>query len=262
MTIDDVLRGIDQVLNWSITAKSTIGYFAVLYKRVTVAIRDAINDGEFDDGARIEQLDVVFARRYFNALNAYFYPDEYDGLTLPWEVAFIGDRNGQATILQHMMTGLNAHITFDLGLAVRDIAADSLNTLENDFSKANAVLGSQISGVLDVVVQRSPRVRWIRRLIPSEVRRLKKVLHKLRKSAWHFAIGMAEHPENIRERQVNKASWTAALGSWYLQPPARLTPFPLLVRAIAKRESRDVAGNILALRRVMNNPAKMEKALL
>ena len=104
-TIDDVLGGIDQVLDWSIKEKSTIGYFAVLYKRVTLGIRQAIIDGEFDDGARIGRLDVAFARRYFNALNAYFYPDEYDGLTLPWEVAFVGDPNHEPTILQHMMAG-------------------------------------------------------------------------------------------------------------------------------------------------------------
>ena len=127
-TIDDVVRNIEQIIDWSIKAQSTIGYFACLYKRVTVAIREAIKEGEFDDGRRVEQLDVAFARRYFNALNAYFYPDEYQGLTLPWEVAFVGDQDGQAIILQHMMTGLNAHITFDLGLAVLAIAADSLQT--------------------------------------------------------------------------------------------------------------------------------------
>jgi Family of unknown function (DUF5995) len=260
--IDDVLRGIDQVLDWSINAHSAIGYFAVLYKRVTVAIRDAVEEGLFDDGRRIEQLDVVFARRYFNALNAFFYPDKYQGLALPWEVAFVGDLNDQATILQHMMTGLNAHITFDLAPALLAVAADSLKTMENDFNRVNAVLGSQIPGILSIVEQLSPELRWIRRLTPNEIGLLNRVLVKLRKSAWLFAIYVALNPENAREKEVNQASWTAALGAWYLQPPGRLTPFPLLVRAIAKRESRDVAGNIVALQGVMNSPAKMAKALL
>jgi uncharacterized protein DUF5995 len=259
-TIDDVLHGIDKTLDWSVNAQNTIGYFAVLYKRVTVAIRDAINEGQFDRGAQIEELDVVFAKRYFDALNSYFYPDEYKGLTLPWEVTFVGDP--KATILQHMMAGLNAHITFDLAPAVLAIAADSLNVFEDDFNRVNAVLGSQIPGVLDVVVQLSPEVRWLRRAIPNEIGLLRRVLKKLRKSAWYFAIGVALDRGREREKQVNQASWTAALGAWYLQPPARLTPFPLLVRAIAKRESRDVAGNIRALEVVMNDPAKMSNALL
>jgi hypothetical protein len=43
--IDDVLRNVDQIIGWSINAKSHLGYFAVVYKRVTLAIREAINDG-------------------------------------------------------------------------------------------------------------------------------------------------------------------------------------------------------------------------
>jgi Family of unknown function (DUF5995) len=263
-TIDDVLRNIDQILDWSINAQSNVGYFATLYKRVTVAIRDAINEGVFDDGRRMEQLDVAFARRYFNALNAYFYPDEYQGPTLPWEVAFVGDRNDQAIILQHMMTGLNAHITFDLGLAVLAVAANSLDKLENDFNRVNALLCSQIPGILDVVEQLSPEIRVIRRVLPSavEVALLKRMITKLRRSAWYFAIYMDLHPEGARERRVNQASWTAATGAWYLQPPARLTPFPILVRAIAKRESRNVAGNLRALETIKNTPEKLDKSYL
>ena len=143
------------------------------------------------------------------------------------------------------------------------------------------MLGSQIRGVLDVVVQLSPTVLWIRRVIPDEAWILKKVLRALRESAWLFAAGLALHPENARELQANKAAWTAALGSWYLQPPLELrltaatlgswylrspaqlelAAVPLLARLIAKRESRDVAGNILRLQEVMNNPAEMLKRL-
>ncbi len=263
-TIDDVVRNIDQILDWSINAQSNIGYFATLYKRVTVAIRDAINDGVFDDGRRMEELDVVFARRYFNALNAYFHPNEYQRPTLPWEVAFVGDQNDQAIILQHMMTGLNAHITFDLGLAVLVVAANSLDKLENDFNRVNALLCSQIPGILGVVEQLSPEFRVIRRVLPNkvEVALLKRMITKLRRSAWYFAIYMDLHPESARERRVNQASWTAAMGAWYLQPPARLTPFPVLVRAIAKRESRDVPGNLRALETIKNTPEKLDKSYL
>jgi hypothetical protein len=260
-TIDEVVRNIDRVIDWAIKAESHIGYFAALYKRTTVAIRQAINEGVFDDGPRMQQLDVVFATRYFNALNAYFYPGEYQSPTIPWEVAFVGDQYDKPIILQQMMTGLNAHITFDLGLAVVAIAANSLKTLDNDFNRINAILASQVPGTLDVIGQLSPDLRWIRRLIP-EVWVIRQVLKKLRKSAWYFAIYLAMHPDNAREKQVNQAAWTAALGAWYLQPPKRFTPFPRLVRVIAKRESRNVAANIRALEGITNTPDKMDKAFL
>ena len=102
----------------------------MLYRRVTLAIRQAVIDGVFTDGSRIEALDVAFAKRYFNALNAYFHPDQSRGPTLPWKVAFVGDQDGKAIILQHMMAGLNAHITFDLGIAVFETAAHSLRDLK------------------------------------------------------------------------------------------------------------------------------------
>ena len=261
-TLDDSVRGIDQVVDWAIKAESHIGYFAALYKRITLAIQDAITEGVFDDGDRIGQLGIVFSQRYFKSLNAYFYPDECQGLTLPWEVSFVGDQNHKAIMLQHMMAGLNAHITFDLGLATLAIAGNSLDTLENDFNRVNALLCSQIPGILDVVQQLSPDLRLIRRLIPDEVGLLKRVLTKLRRGAWLFAIYMATHPQNGREKTVNHEAWTAAVGSWYLQPSARWTLFPVLVRVIAKHESRDVAVNIRALEGITNTPEKLNKAYL
>src|ERR1700757_56945 len=252
--IDDVLRNLDQIIDWAKEAQNGIGYFTVLYRRITLAIRDAVNDGTFVDGARIERLDVAFAKRYFNALNAYFYPDEFDDLTLPWQVAFVGDQNHQAIILQHMLAGLNAHISFDLGLAVLAVAGNSLDSMEADFNRVNALLCSQIPGTLDVVQQLSPELRWARLLIPDEVGILKRMLMKLRKSAWLFAINMAMHPDSAMQKQVHQSAWTAALGAWYLQPTLRLTPIPLLVRIIAKRESRNVAANIRALPGITNTP--------
>jgi hypothetical protein len=261
-TLDDSLRGIDQVVDWAIKADSHIGYFAALYKRITLAIQGAINEGVFDDGDRIDQLGIVFSQRYFNSLNAFFYPDECQGLTLPWGVSFVGDQSHTAIMLQHMMAGLNAHIVFDLGLATVAVAGNSLDKLENDFDRVNALLCSQIPGILDVVEQRSPDLRWIRRLIPDEVGLLQRALTKLRRGAWLFAIYMAMHPQNVNRRTVNHEAWTAAVGSWYLQPSARWTPFPVLVRVIARRESRDVAANIRALEGITNTPAKLNKAYL
>jgi hypothetical protein len=209
----------------------------------------------------MERFDVVFATRYFNALNAYFYPDEYQPLTLAWEVAFVGDQNDKPIILQHMMTGMSAHITFDLGIAAFATAANSLQSLEKDFNRVNAILASQVPGTLNAINKLSPDLRWIRRLLP-EVWVIRRVLRKLRKSAWYFAIYLAMHPDTAREKQVNQASWTAAMGAWYLQPPKRFTPFPRLVRVIARRESGDVAVNIQQLQGITNKPDKLNRAFL
>jgi hypothetical protein len=257
-----VVRNLDQVIEWSIEAESTIGYFAALYKQTTVALRKAINEGDFDDGRRMEDLDVIFANRYFSALNAYFLPQTYSGLTLAWEVAFVGDKDRQATILQHLMTGMNAHITLDLGLAAFATAPYTLESLEGDFNRVNAILASQVQGMLNIVQTLSPTVLWIRRLLPCEVSLIKRILVKLREGAWLFATYMALNSDNATEARVNQSAWTAAIGAWYLQPPGRWTPFPYLVRTIAKHEKKNVADNICALLANADDPVPMKKAYL
>jgi hypothetical protein len=255
--IGEVIRNLDQIIEWSIKAESHIGYFTVIYKRVTVAIRQAIKEGVFDNGSRIEQLDVAFGRRYFNALNAYFHSESSAGLTLPWAVAFVGDQDDKAIILQYMLAGLNAHISFDLGLGLVAVAPNSLDTLAGDYQRVGELLCSQIPGILDVVDQLSPELRRTRWLIPDELGLLKDALDKLRSGAWLFAVYMAMHPQNATAKALHQEAWTAALSSWYLQPTERWSPLPRLIRAVAKHESNDVAGNIRAFEDVSNSPEKL-----
>jgi hypothetical protein len=259
-TIDDVLRNIDQVLDWAKETKNAIGYFAVLYRRVTLGIRDAINDGKFVDGARIERLDVAFAKRYFNALNAYFYPDEFDGLTLPWNVAFVGAPGREAIIVQHMLAGLNAHIRFDLGLALLTVAGDWPDSLREDYHSVNVLLCNQIPDINKRVQQLSPELRWLRVLIPDEISEMQKAVTKLREEAWLFARYMATNPGTAKERAVHQEASTSALSSWYLQPSGRFSPFPKLIRAVARHEKPNVRHNLDVLEDISKSPAKVAEA--
>jgi len=62
-TIDDVLSALDAIVQQSYDRASRLGYFAALYRRVTCAVRDGITAGRFQNGPRMEKLDVVFASR-------------------------------------------------------------------------------------------------------------------------------------------------------------------------------------------------------
>jgi hypothetical protein len=260
--IDEVVSNLDRVIDWSKREQSTIGYFAVLYKRATLAVRHALDEGKFKNGPQMEQFDVVFAQCYFDALNAYFCPDTYDGLTLPWEVAFVGHELGHSTMLQHMVAGLNAHIQFDLGIVTSRLEPNVLESFEHDFNLINGLVASQIAGMLDIVQELSPRVRLIRWVIPNEVGLIARIFRKFRKGGWHFAIYVAMHPDKAREKHVNQTAWAAALGAWYLDPPTYWRLAPLLIRAIAKRESRDIAANLQALDQISGSPGKLAKAYL
>jgi hypothetical protein len=261
-TIDDAVRNLDQIIDWSIRAQSTVGYFAVLYKRSTLGIRAAMQQGLFFDRPLMERFDVVFAQRYFDALNAYFCPDKYDGLTLAWEVAFLDQDRAHSSMLQHMVAGLSAHIMFDLGVATAHMVPNDMQAFEHDYKLINALVATQIRGMLDVVETLSPGVLWIRRAIPNEVMFIRRLLIKFRKSGWLFAISLAMSPDEARARMVNQLSWTSALGAWYLDPPTYGAVAPRLIRLIAKRESKDIAANLRALDDANFVPDRLDESFL
>ena len=70
-TIDDVIDQLDDIILWAKVSTSRLGYFAALYRRVTIKVKQGIADGLFTDGKRMEHLDVVFANRYLDAFSAY-----------------------------------------------------------------------------------------------------------------------------------------------------------------------------------------------
>src|SRR5437868_13832162 len=102
-TIDQVVDTIQTIIGWSITASSRLGYFAALYKRITIAIRTAIAEGKFQNGPRLQQLDVTFASRYFAALNGHFHPGAFPQPSHSWQVAFDGALRPEPILIQHLL---------------------------------------------------------------------------------------------------------------------------------------------------------------
>jgi hypothetical protein len=70
-SIDDVLQRLDAIIAQATIERDRLGFFAVLYRTVTTAIKHGISAGRFEDGRRMERLDVVFANRYLAAFDAH-----------------------------------------------------------------------------------------------------------------------------------------------------------------------------------------------
>src|SRR5690606_9901383 len=123
------------------------GYFAVLYRRVTARVDDGIRQGRFEDGARMERLDVVFANRYLDALARY---RAGEATTRSWAVAFRAAETWNPLVLQHLLLGMNAHINLDLGIAAAETAPGAaLPGLERDFHEITTLLGEMLDDVQD-----------------------------------------------------------------------------------------------------------------
>jgi hypothetical protein len=144
-TIDEVIALLDGIIAWARQEESRLGYFSTLYRSVTVEIKRGIQQGRFNDSARMERLDVNFANRYLTAL-----ADYRNGQAAPrcWAAAFRATTQWSPIVLQHLLLGINAHINFDLGAAAAiTCPGDQLPTLKHDFDEINNILAAMVGGV-------------------------------------------------------------------------------------------------------------------
>lgn len=258
-TIDEVITTIRSIIDWSLSSRSRLGYFASLYKRITLAIKSGIAEGLFDDGPRMERFDVIFASRYFAALNAYFHPQDFPSISHCWRVAFDGAELPGPIIVQHLLAGVNAHIDLDLGIAAEAVApGKALASLHHDFNTVNAVLASQVSTVVGEIDTLSPVLANIYDvLMQHELDLIADGLVVVRDGAWIFAKLLAAEPKIVHAANIDVHDLeVAALGRLILQPPGFLQG---IVDVIAARESRDVVRNIETLDAIASTPAPMTK---
>lgn len=158
-SIDEVITRLDAIIDRATVERDRLGFFAVLYRTVTSAVKLGIAAGRFEDGARMERLDVVFANRYLEAFEAH----KSGGTPADsWRVAFAAGQSRRAVIMQHLLLGMNAHINLDLAIAAAEVCpGDAITTLERDFHEINTVLSTLEADVEREVCALSP---WIDRL--------------------------------------------------------------------------------------------------
>lgn len=259
-SIDDVVDALDSVVAWSIRSASRLGYFAALYKRVTIAVRKALRDGMFEDGPRLERLDVGFANRYFAALNGLFHPADFGAPSHSWQVTFDAAADARPILVQHMLAGVNAHIGLDLGVVAEEMSSGlSLLDLREDFDRINAVLASQASAIVEDINELSPVLADVFAVLgQNEINLINGAVKSLRDDAWRFALALAASPEitdpiAIALRDLHIAGQGAVV--------FQSGPFAPAVNAIAARESRDVVHNVRALDEIASVPAPISFTL-
>jgi len=163
-TIESVIVALDEIVDRSIESGSELGYFAALYRRVTQEVANGIAAGAFEDGRRMEELDVVFANRYLAAYHAFRRGEEITG---SWQAAFDAEQHQGLSALQHLLLGMNAHINLDLGIATSEVARGTPMDLKADFMQINEILRSQINGTQNRIARFVRPLRLVDRLLGS-----------------------------------------------------------------------------------------------
>jgi hypothetical protein len=194
-TIDQVIERLNGILDDALRQGARIGYFAALYERVTTNVRRALVAGNvFQDNARMERLDVVFANRFLTAW------DQHTAGGTPtqsWRVAFALLDDPGPLVVQHLLVGMNAHINLDLGIAAATVAPTpaELQSLWPDFKKINEVLSRLVKVVEDELGQISPRLQRIEDIAPGlEDRIFDFGIDVARDFAWALATKLAATP--------------------------------------------------------------------
>ncbi|RNI39075.1 hypothetical protein EFY79_05360 [Hanamia caeni] len=241
-TIDGVIAQLEEIIQWCMVHKSRIGYFAALYQRMTIAVKQAIIANEFQDAKRMEQLDIIFASRYFEAWNCYI---NQQNCSHAWQIAFKATDDLNLIVLQHLLLGINTHINLDLAIAAADCCpGDTIYDLQTDFIKINDIIEAESQ-----LVQNSLTSIWPPLKLFADIsnHREKAVLNfsieTARKCSWANAIvlanitadGKPSHISKIDSMVVDVARQIISPGVWmeFLLKPVRMMENPEIDKLIA-----------------------------
>ncbi|EME66799.1 MULTISPECIES: DUF5995 family protein [Rhodococcus] len=237
--VDEVLTILDGIVAGARSAEDPRGYFAALYRQVTLEVRTRIVDGWFDDGPRMSRFDALFANRYFDAYLA-------DAAAARcWRVAFDAVRSGQSVILQNLLLGINAHINLDLAVVTgQTFQGAALAGFHDDFVRINDILSSLIPRVRATIGQFSPLLGLLGDFGDSSDRMLDFSLDRARDNAWNAATLIAALPPQQRplmETQLDNSA--AVLGQLIARPEE---PLATWIRMIRRTESKHAPSRIIA----------------
>jgi hypothetical protein len=237
-TIDEVITRLTEIIEESLQCQSRLGYFAALYRKVTIHVKEGIANNQFQDGQRMERLDVCFANRY---LEAYTLHRQGKQPTAAWQVSFEAAERWRPLILQQLLLGINAHINLDLGIAAMETSpGEDLHSLQSDFQAINSILFNLVQPVQDEIGQVSPWIGFLEKIDPSaDDAIINFSMRVARDSAWRFALRLnaldaKERPGAIQRRDKE----IAELGQLVLNPPGVFFKSGLML--IRLRESNDI----------------------
>lgn len=200
-TIDEVLIHLSHIINLSIEEKSPMGYFAVLYCKVTEKVKEGIAQGMFQNGPRMERLDVVFANRYIKAYYEYKFEMKPSSC---WKVAFEYTTDFWIVVLQHLLLGMNAHINLDLSIAAAQVApGDEIHDLEADFNMINHILSGLVGNVEMAMSDVWPFLKWVLKKTKNvDTFLIDFSMQEARNGAWKFALQLAPLEPMQLEQQI------------------------------------------------------------
>ena len=236
-TIDEVIDILQSIITTEIQLNSPLAFFPSLYQLVTIRVKHDVENQKFEDNMRMEQLDVCFANRYFEA---YFAFKSGQPCSASWRVVFESSEK-PLLVLQHLLTGMNAHINLDLGIAAAEtMKGKPVEDIHHDFNTINQILADLTSKVQAAIGEVSPLVRLLDLLAgKSDTMLVGFSMTRARDGAWENAV-IIHNSENQDDIILQRDRKISALGLSLIYPASRWVR--TLLRLIGFFEKKDVGA--------------------
>lgn len=246
--IDGVVERLGVIIDGARAGGSRMGFFPAVYLQMTLAVRQGIQDGAFDDGPRMSAFDAAFAARYFDALALWQAGDQ---TTRSWKVAFGTAERADRLVLQNLLVAMNAHINLDLAVAAAEVnPGGDIGLFQADFNRINDVLETLLDRVEDTVARFSPLLGVLDRVGGRhEDELLSFSFGQARTQAWRQAVILSHLDGGPRQDAVELLDRKVELLGRIIDAPGGILGRSLEVVGFA--ESDDVGAIIDALRAVV-----------
>ncbi|SDS59675.1 hypothetical protein SAMN04488543_2026 [Friedmanniella luteola] len=202
--------------------------FLGTYLRMTATIGQAVAGGVFEDPGWVRRWDVAFVGHFLAAHDA----DVAGGdVPRPWRLAFAADP--ALPTLVHLLLDLNAHVNYDLPLAVLAVISDEdfedaavMASRHRDHERVDALIASRVAAEGELLPA-STRLRR-RLLAPLDRWSSRRFLSAARRQVWANAVDLH------RARQQGADAYRTRLAELDVLASAKivdlLRPGPVLLR--------------------------------
>lgn len=240
-TIEEVLKKLEEIINWAKENQSPVGYFTCTYRIMTAQVLKGIQQKKFEDNPRMTLLDIAFATRFLEAWDSY---SKGKRCSNSWYIAFEATKDKNLLILQHIFLGMNAHINLDLGISAASIMPyRKIAPLKKDFENINNVIASINQKVQDSLNHICYPVELIDKISNGRDNTvLDFAISKARETSWATAVMTSNTPKLLKESVIGIVDYAAAKVASQIINPNILTP--ALLKELKKCESSDVRKNI------------------
>lgn len=230
-SVAEVIDILDDIIDWSVDNVHPIGCFAVLHRRTDVLIQEALDRGGFFENPEgIDRLATVFANTYIDLMNGLIRGE----FPSAWKLAL----NPDNTLLQSLVLPINAHVLYDLGIAIAQFAREGgdLKAVRRDFDLISDIDHPSWGMYGPVAQQGSPDVRLLRPFVPNRL--FEWMLTRARGKTWRFAENLLEHPGDATAIRMAQVDYTRKMARrWWV-----------ILLPLARAQSRDVVANIKMFR--------------